>query len=963
MSSSVGVGESDRWFTTIDNIKSAFKDESVVGAPSNVALANHSINDGEGHEDLNSSMDFLERLQSSTSTGNLSHMSDKENSNIEFDSTSRNGNSCNSNAIIDEKPNSNNGASSNTSSNPSSMANVDDEMTYRSFVPSNTDRYDPGYISPKKVQDESDIPDIVNVSSIRSDINATFNISLSQDEDMRNLLNPKIGQQVSSDESYSLGSRSRDEESSSANTGSTTDGGSLLLNLWNEDYDGNPDPEVVKKLMNAKRLPRNLDPYVVNQIERAKIIRQLEEIDDSSSDGSCNVVCTHFFLPRRCADDDDISVCSDDSIVDTVINFDRNGNTDAAEDASNEGSNEEASEKSEIESCHSEDLYEADFKHRKPKQTASMYALPKDSEYRPGVARKELVLMLPKRAMEKRETERKNEIEAVLPLQYAQGDKDIENDLSRLSKSTYYEKDIEFSPQNVDNEANNNEESDAAESNLTSPQGLVVDLEKLSYREKRRSDDDDPIEEDRSVLSPEELEALENETYDDIEIETKQTEDILANCMYQPTSPRKVKQDPLSQIIDIFNNKQSCAFNITQPSLEHINCNNRNINIDGCGDITIHQADKFPKIKIPTNNATINRVADMLKPQQDEFKALHIEDVQDQDDKVECDEESDVEDNEDGPLIMASSTVESLELNPVDDNMRQVESLEIDVVDEKLRSSQEENYCPNSSSQNLDTNDDFETLKPISEESDNMKEESSQEKKVSFTTPSKFTAADRVLKNLGEMLDRNTREAQKKVESFVKMSSRNRSYVTNSISKDENLEDLINIDDITIDPTRTDSLLDESAEVVMGVTVEGVRFKCPSGEFGMIIDPKDLEETQSDENIDDENDDDFSQTSEQYTNMILDVTQCEGNEDEKMMNNYYSGSVVSEATTHHVSNLDNTKKSDVDSTCGKEVSIKNDLMKLKKSMERNAAGLGGGSSQLSDKRSPLLLGNVSSGRQ
>ncbi len=949
-SSSVGVGESDQWFTAIDHVKSAFKDESVVGARSNVALANHSINDDEGHETLNSSMDFLERLQSSTSTGNLSHMSDKENSNIEFDSTSRTGNS---NGMMDDKPKSNKGASS--------KGDEDDEMTYHSFVPSNTDRYDPGHISPKQVQDESDIPGIVNVSNI-------LNMSLSQDEDMHNLLNPKIGQQVSSDESDSLGSRSRDEESSSANTGSTTDGGSLLLNLWNEDYDGNPDPEVVEKLMNAKRLPKNLDPYVMNQIERAKIIQQLEEIDDSSSDGSCNVVCTRFFLPRRCVDDDDISVCSDDSIVDTVINFDRNGTAETSGEATNGGLNNdeaseasEESEKSKIESSHSEDLHEADFKHKKPKKTASMYALPKDSEYRPGVARKELVLMLPKRAMEKRETERKKEIDVVLPVQYAQGD--TENDLSRLSKSTYYETDIECSPQNADNEAIFNEEFDESKSNLTSPQGLVVDLEKLSYRAKRKSDDDDPIEEDRSVLSPEELEDLDNEAYDDIEIETKRTEDILANCMYQPTSPRKVKQDPLSQIIDIFNNKQSCAFNITQPSLEHINCNNRNMNIEGCGGKIIHQADKPLNVKIPANNSTINRVADMLKPQKDEFKSPHIEDVQDHVEKVECAEEADEEDYEDGPLIMASSTVESLELNPVDDAMRQtVESLETDVVDEKLRSSQEENYCPNSSStQNFDTNDDLETLKPISEESDHKKDKSSPEKKVSFNTSPNFTAADRVLKNLGERFDRNTREAQRKVESFVKMSSRDRSYVAKSISKDENLEDLINIDDITIDPTRTDSLLDESAEVVMGVTVEGVRFKCPSGEFGMIIDPNDLEETQSDENDDD---DEFSKTSEQYSHMILDVTQCEENEDEQMMNNN-SGSVVSEATTQHVSNLDSIMKvSNVDSTSGKEVSIKNDLMKLKKSMERHTAGLlGGSSSQLSDKRSPLLLGNVSGGKQ
>ena len=74
----------------------------------------------------------------------------------------------------------------------------------------------------------------------------------------------------------------------------------------------------------SKHLPSSIELYVVNQIQRARILQQLHEIDDDlSSVGSCNIMCTQFFVPRRCAvgdSDDDLSVesGSDDSIVDTV---------------------------------------------------------------------------------------------------------------------------------------------------------------------------------------------------------------------------------------------------------------------------------------------------------------------------------------------------------------------------------------------------------------------------------------------------------------------------------------------------------------------------------------------------------------------------------------------------------------------------------------------------------------------
>ena len=195
------------------------------------------------------------------------------------------------------------------------LTNIDDESSFHSYDPHSKDRYEPDLSCQGMNGDE--ISDIFDLSNIQSDTQGAIDISFSQDETMKELLSPNSG-----GVSFSVS----DEKVLESIGSSTTDEDSSLLNIWNEDYDGTPDPAIFKKLMEAKRLPKNLDPYIVAHIRRAKIAEQLDELermDDDSSNGSCNALCTHFFMPGRIQDDDDISSCNDhDSIVDTVINFD-----------------------------------------------------------------------------------------------------------------------------------------------------------------------------------------------------------------------------------------------------------------------------------------------------------------------------------------------------------------------------------------------------------------------------------------------------------------------------------------------------------------------------------------------------------------------------------------------------------------------------------------------------------------
>ena len=440
------------------------------------------------------------------------------------------------------------------------LMNVDEDLSYHSFEANSQDRYDPGI--QRYAIGEADMPGIIDVSSIQSENPGVFNITLSQDEDMSNLMHNQDQTTILLNESLEEGSDIQ-SGSDTDHTESTEDGGSILLNMWNEDYEGRPDPEVVKQLTQVERLPRDLDPYIKNQIERAKIIGQLKQLDDDcSSDASCEFMCTQLFLPKTCEeDDDDDSNISADSIVDTVINFDSNGNTATVDEIA---SFDVAADTSPSE-------FKALLNHSKPKKITS-YHIPSDREYRPGAKPKDLVLMLPKRTINN-VPDFKVLTETRLPMQHANVKK---NEVESPKESTYQEKEMEFTLQKYDSTPNRIAElvlqgktptkdvdvssssssisassvslqSSFSSSSIsdTSPKRfkIDVDLNQLASRQNRETDDDDPIEGDRSVLSPSE-----------VQLRLKERDEFLLELKAVAES----KKWKLSQLLNIFNNKQSC---------------------------------------------------------------------------------------------------------------------------------------------------------------------------------------------------------------------------------------------------------------------------------------------------------------------------------------------------------------------------------------------------------------------
>ncbi len=180
------------------------------------------------------------------------------------------------------------------------LQNIDENWSYHSSILISSDKYEMGTF-------DNDfgfggMNGIIDVSSIYggdddSDINK---LHITQ-QDLLELdiseLKSKPTQDVEFDKAENLIYATEDL---SAGSGSETDGSSIILNVWNEDYDGRPDPEVMKKLIEAKKLPRGLDPVVLTQIKRARIINKLRELDDDdSSQGSCGVMM-HLILPRFC---------------------------------------------------------------------------------------------------------------------------------------------------------------------------------------------------------------------------------------------------------------------------------------------------------------------------------------------------------------------------------------------------------------------------------------------------------------------------------------------------------------------------------------------------------------------------------------------------------------------------------------------------------------------------------------
>lgn len=365
------------------------------------------------------------------------------------------------------------------------LVDIDESLSFRSCIPMESDKYEVGSLN-GDIDIDAEMPGIIDVSSVHdedsqgermlSTYNNKYTLDISE-------LEEKPAQSINFyNDGYDI--HSTEDLSDGAGSGSETDESSIILNVWNEDFEGNPDPVILDKLMKAKHLPRNLDPAVVTRIKRAKIIQQIRELEeDDSSQGSCAVMFDHICGPKFCANED---VTDEESLA-------RNSLVESIKQDSLAGSID-----SEV------------FQFKRPKR--SKYALVPDKKFNPTISPEQLVLMLPKN---KDDLKPATERDSFLPIQYSTLDDEESED-----HRTYVEKETEFTLQKYDRTPGriaqlvlsgkkseskvsySDESTELTGFNLFSEiPDESVSLDTCVLKERRFVPDGDPIEGDRSIVS------------------------------------------------------------------------------------------------------------------------------------------------------------------------------------------------------------------------------------------------------------------------------------------------------------------------------------------------------------------------------------------------------------------------------------------------------------------------------
>ena len=153
-----------------------------------------------------------------------------------------------------------------------------------------------------------------------------------------------------------------------------SDASSLIFNVWNEDFEGNRDPKMMDKLINADVLPTGIDPIALIDIKRERLLLELKDCD-LSSQGSCEVMMGHM-----CGGFDD-----SDSDIDDIQAVVKRGEVDVIADPCKKNYN----------TMNDDRVIDLDdLKFKNPK--LSTYVLVPDGQYKPGAEQQELVLMLPR---------------------------------------------------------------------------------------------------------------------------------------------------------------------------------------------------------------------------------------------------------------------------------------------------------------------------------------------------------------------------------------------------------------------------------------------------------------------------------------------------------------------------------------------------------------------------------------
>ena len=363
------------------------------------------------------------------------------------------------------------------------LENIDDQVSFHSTNVMDSDKYKVEQQVPDGYKDLAGQPGLLDVSSYCEDEQQPYRIDASAElnnisnlikldlSEMKKIENGTFRININDDdsiESESLSSHSGSGSVSGSN--SSHSDGSLLFNAWNEDYEGNPDPEVLKRLLQARSLPRGLDPYIKTQIKRAKIIQKLQELeDDISSKGSCEMMFDVVCGPRFCGGDSDAGTADTNSLVLSIKEDDSLASLDTT-----------------------------DFMFRKPQKSPVKYSLTPDKKYKPAQVEKSFIFG-------STTLNREIPIQKLTPPPFVEDDK---------SEGTYEEKEMEFTLQNFEgllgnipteiNVPSDDEASIKSQDSENSGVDEEDNMDLVVLRMKRDLEDDDSILDDRSIMTPSE---------------------------------------------------------------------------------------------------------------------------------------------------------------------------------------------------------------------------------------------------------------------------------------------------------------------------------------------------------------------------------------------------------------------------------------------------------------------------
>lgn len=366
------------------------------------------------------------------------------------------------------------------------LENIDDQVSFHSTNVADIDKYKVEEHVPEGYKDVIGQPGMLDVTDEQeprrfdaaAELNHLTNLIKLDLSEMKNMEKGTFQINVDDEESVkselqSSHSGSRSGSGSGSDSYSSRSDGSLLFNAWNEDFEGNPDPDVLKRLLQTRSLPRGLDPYIKIQIKRAKIIQKLQELeDDISSKGSCEMMFDVVCGPRFCGNDSDAGTADTNSLVLSIKEDDSFASLDTT-----------------------------DFMFRKPQKSPMKYSLTPDSKYKPTEAQSSF-------SFGPMSHDKKIPVQKLTPPPFGKDDK---------SEGTYEEKEMEFTLQNFEGLFGNtipreiNVPSDASdEASINSQESdndnrdEDNDYDLVALRMKRVNEDDDSVLDDRSVMSPSE---------------------------------------------------------------------------------------------------------------------------------------------------------------------------------------------------------------------------------------------------------------------------------------------------------------------------------------------------------------------------------------------------------------------------------------------------------------------------